>query len=162
MITSGPYRFVRHPGYTAATTMFVGIPLALASWWALLPAALAIALLVVRTSWEDRLLQANYAAMPTMRAERVVGSCPASGDPADDDRALCTRRHKRHARSLAQQEGVMAMASLRKEIETDARPEYVWVAIRDIGALHPRLVPGFVIATREPVVPMQPRYCHVA
>ena len=57
VITSGPYGFVRHPGYTAAIAMFVGIPLALASWWALLPATLAIMLLVVRTSWEDRLLQ---------------------------------------------------------------------------------------------------------
>jgi protein-S-isoprenylcysteine O-methyltransferase Ste14 len=57
VITSGPYRFVRHPGYTAAIATFVGIPLALASWWALLPAALATALLIVRTSWEDRLLQ---------------------------------------------------------------------------------------------------------
>jgi protein-S-isoprenylcysteine O-methyltransferase Ste14 len=37
--------------------MFIAIPLALASWWALLPAALAIALLVVRTSLEDRLLK---------------------------------------------------------------------------------------------------------
>lgn len=40
------------------------------------------------------------------------------------------------------------MASIRKEIETDARPEDVWAAIRDVGALHTRLVPGFVIATR--------------
>jgi protein-S-isoprenylcysteine O-methyltransferase Ste14 len=61
VITSGPYGMVRHPGYTAAIAMFVGIPLALASWWALLPAALAIALLVVRTSWEDRLLQAELS-----------------------------------------------------------------------------------------------------
>jgi protein-S-isoprenylcysteine O-methyltransferase Ste14 len=61
VITSGPYRFARHPGYTAAIAMFVGIPLALASWWALLPAALATALLVVRTSWEDRLLLAELS-----------------------------------------------------------------------------------------------------
>ena len=40
------------------------------------------------------------------------------------------------------------MASIRKEIETRARPEDVWAAIRDIGALHTRLVPGFVVATR--------------
>ena len=40
------------------------------------------------------------------------------------------------------------MASVRKEIETDARPQDVWAAIRDVGALHTRLVPGFVIATR--------------
>ena len=35
-----------------------------------------------------------------------------------------------------------------KEIETTALPDDVWAAIRDIGALHTRLVPGFVIATR--------------
>jgi carbon monoxide dehydrogenase subunit G len=40
------------------------------------------------------------------------------------------------------------MASIRKEILTSARPEAVWAAIRDIGALHTRLVPGFVVATR--------------
>ena len=40
------------------------------------------------------------------------------------------------------------MALIRKEIETTALPDDVWAAIRDIGALHTRLVPGFVIATR--------------
>ena len=59
VITSGPYGFVRHPGYTAAIAMFIAIPLALASWWALLPAALAIVLLVIRTRLEDGLLQAE-------------------------------------------------------------------------------------------------------
>jgi protein-S-isoprenylcysteine O-methyltransferase Ste14 len=61
VVASGPYRFVRHPGYSAAIVLFVAIPLALASWWALLPAALATALLIVRTSWEDRLLQAGLS-----------------------------------------------------------------------------------------------------
>ncbi len=40
------------------------------------------------------------------------------------------------------------MASIRKEIVIDARPEAVWDAIRDVGALHERLVPGFVVDTR--------------
>jgi carbon monoxide dehydrogenase subunit G len=40
------------------------------------------------------------------------------------------------------------MASIRKEILTSARPDQVWDAIRDIGALHTRLVPGFVVDTR--------------
>jgi len=40
------------------------------------------------------------------------------------------------------------MASLRKEISTNASPDDVWAAIRDIGALHTRLVPGFVIDTQ--------------
>jgi hypothetical protein len=35
------------------------------------------------------------------------------------------------------------MASIRREIVTKARPDDVWAALRDIGALHTRLVPGF-------------------
>jgi hypothetical protein len=40
------------------------------------------------------------------------------------------------------------MASIRKEIETRARLDDVWDAIADLGALHTRLVPGFVVDTR--------------
>ncbi|HTA13762.1 MAG TPA: SRPBCC family protein, partial [Solirubrobacteraceae bacterium] len=40
------------------------------------------------------------------------------------------------------------MASIRKEITIDASPEEVWAAVRDWGALHERLVPGFVVDTR--------------
>lgn len=56
VIDSGPYRFVRHPGYSAAVAMFLGMSLALASWWGLVPAAIASILLAVRTAFEDRLL----------------------------------------------------------------------------------------------------------
>jgi hypothetical protein len=37
------------------------------------------------------------------------------------------------------------MASLHKEISLDARPDDVWAAVRDFGAVHQRLVPGFVL-----------------
>jgi hypothetical protein len=40
------------------------------------------------------------------------------------------------------------MATIRKEISTIARPDDVWAALRDVGALHTRLVPGFVVDTR--------------
>ena len=40
------------------------------------------------------------------------------------------------------------MASIRKEIHIDAPPEKVWNALRDVGALHTRLVPGFITDTR--------------
>ena len=40
------------------------------------------------------------------------------------------------------------MASVIKEIRVNASPEAAWDAIRDIGALHTRLVPGFVIDTK--------------
>jgi protein-S-isoprenylcysteine O-methyltransferase Ste14 len=59
VIDTGPYRFVRHPGYIAALFLFFGMAFALGSFWALVPAALASALLVLRTSWEDRLLRAE-------------------------------------------------------------------------------------------------------
>ncbi len=40
------------------------------------------------------------------------------------------------------------MASIRKEIVIEASPETVWDALRDIGELHTRLVPGFVTNTQ--------------
>ena len=40
------------------------------------------------------------------------------------------------------------MAAIRKEIVIDASPEAVWDAVRDWGALHARLVPGFALDTR--------------
>lgn len=40
------------------------------------------------------------------------------------------------------------MASIRKEIVIDAPSAAVWDAVRDVGALHVRLVPGFVADTR--------------
>jgi carbon monoxide dehydrogenase subunit G len=40
------------------------------------------------------------------------------------------------------------MASIRKEVEIKAPPDQVWDALRDVGALHTRLVPGFVVDTR--------------
>ena len=40
------------------------------------------------------------------------------------------------------------MASIRKEILIDAPPEEVWGAVRDFGAVHRRLAPGFVVDVR--------------
>jgi Polyketide cyclase / dehydrase and lipid transport len=40
------------------------------------------------------------------------------------------------------------MATIRSKITTNAPAEDVWSAVRDIGALHTRLVPGFVADTR--------------
>ena len=40
------------------------------------------------------------------------------------------------------------MASIRKEVLVDARSEDVWAAVRDVGAIHTRLAPGFVVDTR--------------
>ena len=40
------------------------------------------------------------------------------------------------------------MASLHKDIPLDAHPDDVWAAVRDFGAVHTRLVPGFVVDSR--------------
>ena len=40
------------------------------------------------------------------------------------------------------------MASIHKDILIQARPQDVWAAIRDVGAVHQRLAPGFVIDAR--------------
>ena len=40
------------------------------------------------------------------------------------------------------------MASIRKEILIEGAPELVWSAVRDVGAVHRRLVPGYVLDTR--------------
>ena len=54
---SGPYRFVRHPGYAGNILPLPGIVLALGSVWALIPAAFALIILVIRTVLEDKTLQ---------------------------------------------------------------------------------------------------------
>jgi protein-S-isoprenylcysteine O-methyltransferase Ste14 len=53
----GPYRFVRHPGYAGNILPLPGIVLALDSVWTLVPAAVALIVLVVRTALEDRTLR---------------------------------------------------------------------------------------------------------
>ena len=54
---SGPYRFVRHPGYAGNTLALFGIVLALGSVWTLIPAAVASLITVIRTVLEDQALQ---------------------------------------------------------------------------------------------------------
>lgn len=58
---SGPYRFVRHPGYAGNILPLLGIALALGSLWALVPAAVALAITFIRTSLEDKTLQVELA-----------------------------------------------------------------------------------------------------
>ena len=56
---TGPYRFVRHPGYIGTILQSLGIPILLGSVWALIPGITAAVLMIVRTSLEDRTLQAE-------------------------------------------------------------------------------------------------------
>ncbi|HBZ68415.1 MAG TPA: isoprenylcysteine carboxyl methyltransferase [Deltaproteobacteria bacterium] len=57
VVTTGPYRFVRHPGYLAAILGALATPLMLGSAWTFIPAGLVGLLFVVRTRLEDETLR---------------------------------------------------------------------------------------------------------
>ena len=57
VIDTGPYQYIRHPGYVGFFGWILSVPLLLGSWWACLPAVTAVALVVVRTALEDRTLR---------------------------------------------------------------------------------------------------------
>jgi protein-S-isoprenylcysteine O-methyltransferase Ste14 len=59
VITTRPYAIVRHPMYAGFILLFLSIPLILGSGWAFVPVAIVIAVLFVRTVFEDRFLQKN-------------------------------------------------------------------------------------------------------
>jgi protein-S-isoprenylcysteine O-methyltransferase Ste14 len=61
VVQHGPYHVVRHPMYTSLIVLMIGMALTLGSWLALVPAVLIAALLVVRTSLEDRMLTTELA-----------------------------------------------------------------------------------------------------
>jgi protein-S-isoprenylcysteine O-methyltransferase Ste14 len=75
VVTSGPYRYVRHPMYVAVILMYLASPLALGSYWALLPAALLPFVLAARARDEERLLAADlpgYAAYMERTRYRLI------------------------------------------------------------------------------------------
>jgi protein-S-isoprenylcysteine O-methyltransferase Ste14 len=57
VVTRGPYRLVRHPGYVGTIAFELATPIMLGSLWALIPGVLAASLTVVRTVLEDRTLR---------------------------------------------------------------------------------------------------------
>lgn len=65
---TGLYRLVRHPGYLGMLLSVVAFPLVMGSYWAFVPAAIGMAVLIIRTVFEDRFLigalpgYADYAA----------------------------------------------------------------------------------------------------
>jgi protein-S-isoprenylcysteine O-methyltransferase Ste14 len=68
VMTGGPYRFIRHPGYVGAGLWILAAPLIVGSACGLIPVALVAVTIVVRTALEDRTLHrelpgyADYAA----------------------------------------------------------------------------------------------------
>ncbi len=61
VVTSGPYRIVRHPGYLAAIVGGLTSPLILGSLWAFAPVVAGALLFTARTALEDRTLREELA-----------------------------------------------------------------------------------------------------
>ena len=57
VVNQGPYRLVRHPGYTGSFLANLAIPLLLDSTWTLIPVLLSLIVIIIRTSLEDQTLQ---------------------------------------------------------------------------------------------------------
>jgi len=57
IVSSGPYRWIRHPGYAGALLTYLATPIFLDSRWAFLPVMFITIVLVIRTSMEDKALQ---------------------------------------------------------------------------------------------------------
>lgn len=75
VISSGPYRLVRHPGYAGSMLATIFVPLILGSWWAFVPAGVAIAAIIVRTALEDGVLRREldgYEAFAHRTRRRLV------------------------------------------------------------------------------------------
>lgn len=60
LITSGPYRYIRHPRYLGVMMVALGLALLFRSWIALVALPFLIALLIFRLSDEEKLLQAEF------------------------------------------------------------------------------------------------------
>jgi protein-S-isoprenylcysteine O-methyltransferase Ste14 len=54
---TGPYHYLRHPGYAGSLLWILVGPLVMGSMWGLIPAVLSALLLVVRTRLEDETLK---------------------------------------------------------------------------------------------------------
>jgi protein-S-isoprenylcysteine O-methyltransferase Ste14 len=65
LITAGPYRYVRHPGYAGAIIGILCSALALGSWWSLLPAVAMSFAVLRRAALEDAFLRDNLGGYKT-------------------------------------------------------------------------------------------------
>ena len=77
VIDNGPYAIVRHPMYAGALIMIAGIPLALGSFWGLIPAAMLVPTIVWRLMREEGFLAANLAGYDDYRSRVRYRLAPA-------------------------------------------------------------------------------------
>ena len=69
VISTGPYAIVRHPMYSGAFVMLIGVPLALGSWWGLLTVVPMIVVIVARLLDEEKFLVKNLEGYAEYRGK---------------------------------------------------------------------------------------------
>ncbi|MBN1696237.1 MAG: isoprenylcysteine carboxylmethyltransferase family protein [Spirochaetales bacterium] len=57
VVTTGPYQWIRHPGYAGALIANIGVPILLDSYWAFIPVVCVAVIVFIRTYLEDTTLQ---------------------------------------------------------------------------------------------------------
>ncbi len=67
LVTGGPYRWVRHPMYSAVMLGMAGIALRSGSWWSCAAAVSLVGLLAAKARWEERHLAAAFPGYPEYR-----------------------------------------------------------------------------------------------
>lgn len=75
VVTDGPYKYVRHPGYAGTILASIALPLALGSLWALIPASVGACGFVIRTVLEDKTLMeelSGYREYATLVRYRLI------------------------------------------------------------------------------------------
>ena len=75
LVTAGPYRLVRHPGYSGGLLLLLSIGIALGSWIAVVPILLIVPFMVRRTLIEERMLASalpGYANYVQRVRSRIV------------------------------------------------------------------------------------------
>lgn len=71
IVTTGPYRYVRHPMYSGATLYFLGIPLLLGSWYGLFFTFFLTILLIIRAMLEEKALTEEFSNSYKEYVQRV-------------------------------------------------------------------------------------------
>jgi protein-S-isoprenylcysteine O-methyltransferase Ste14 len=64
VVTGGPYRWIRHPGYAGALFSYLATPFFLDALWAFIPVVLVVVPMVIRTWLEDHSLEDKLAGYP--------------------------------------------------------------------------------------------------
>lgn len=57
VVSAGPYRVVRHPGYAGGILAWIAAPVFFSSYWVTIPSVAVITLTIIRTALEDRTLK---------------------------------------------------------------------------------------------------------